>query len=199
MPHIDYYFVTVSPWAYLAGDRLERMAEAHGASVTYKPVDLGRVFAATGGLALKDRSEARKAYRLQELARAKAKTGLPLTVHPAHFPTNPAPSSYAIIAAQAAGGGDLGGLVQRIMAACWAEERDIAQDDVIRDCLVASGFEAGLVDSGMLTGAEVYEKNTEAAIGEGVFGSPFYIVDSGQKFWGQDRLDDLEMHLAGKL
>lgn len=198
MPHIDYYFVTVSPWAYLAGDRLEAMAGRHGASVTYKPVDMGKVFAATGGLALKDRSQARQEYRLQELARAKAKTGLPLNIHPAHFPANPAPSSYAIIAAQQVGG-DVGALVQGIMRACWAEEKNIAEDEVIRSCLEAAGFDPKLADSGLLTGATIYEQNTEEAIREGVFGSPFYVVDSGQKFWGQDRLEDLEAHLAGRL
>jgi len=198
MPHIDYYFVTVSPWAYLAGDRLEAMASRHGATVTYKPVDLGRVFAATGGLALKDRSQARQDYRLQELARAQTKTGLPLNIHPAHFPTNPAPSSYAIIAAQKAGG-DVGALTQSIMRACWAEEKNIAEDEVIRACLEGAGFDPALADSGLLTGATIYEENTEEAIREGVFGSPFYVVDSGQKFWGQDRLDDLEAHLAGRL
>lgn len=199
MPHIDYYFVTVSPWAYLAGERLEAMATRHGAGVSYKPVDLGRVFAATGGLALKDRSQARQEYRLQELERARVKTGLPLNLHPAHFPTNPAPSSYAIIAAQKAGGGDVGRLVQGILRACWAEEKNIAEDEVIRGCLEAAGFDAGLADSGLLTGATVYEQNTEDAIRAGVFGSPFYVVDSGQKFWGQDRLEDLEAHLAGRL
>ncbi|MGR3453263.1 DsbA family protein [Pseudooceanicola sp.] len=198
MPHIDYYFVTVSPWAYLAGERLEAMATQHGASVTYKPVDLGRVFAATGGLALKDRSQARQDYRLQELERARTKTGLPLNLHPAFFPTNPAPSSYAIIAAQKAGG-DVGRLVQGILRACWAEEKNIAEDDVIRGCLEQAGFDPGLADSGLLTGATIYEENTEEAIQAGVFGSPFYVVDSGQKFWGQDRLEDLEAHLAGRL
>ncbi|WP_375691588.1 2-hydroxychromene-2-carboxylate isomerase [Pseudooceanicola sp. LIPI14-2-Ac024] len=198
MAHIDYYFTTVSPWAYLAGDRLETMAARHGATVTYKPVDLGKVFSATGGLPLKQRSQARQDYRLQELARAQAKTGLPLTIHPAHFPTNPAPSSYAIIAAQKAGG-DTAALVQNVLRACWAEDRNIAEDEVIRDCLSAAGFDPGLADSGLLAGATTYEAYTEEAIQEGVFGSPFYVVDSGQKFWGQDRLDDLESHLAGRL
>ena len=33
----------------------------------------------------------------------------------------------------------------------------------------------------------------------GVFGVPFYIVDGSERFWGQDRLDDLDLHLSGKL
>lgn len=198
MAHIDYYFATISPWAYLAGNRLEEAAAKHGATITYKPVNLGRVFAATGGLPLNERPQARRDYRLQELKRTQAKTGLPLTIQPAFFPTNPAPSSYAVIAAQAAGG-DTGALVQSLLRACWAEDRDIAQDDVIRDCLTRTGFDPDLADSGLLAGAEAFEKNTEEAIARGVFGSPFYCVDSGQNFWGQDRADDLEAHLAGQI
>ena len=199
MAHIDYYFFTISPWAYLAGDRLERIAEAAGATVAYKPINPGAVFKAHGGLPLDQRPKSRQDYRLQELDRARTKTGLPLTTHPAHFPTNPAPSSFAIIAADKAGGGDLGKLVQNILRACWAEEKDIAEDAVIADCLEAAGFDRGLVTSGMLAGAETFERYTEEAVQKGVFGSPYYLVDSGQHFWGQDRLDDLEAHLAGKL
>ncbi|MEE3316394.1 MAG: 2-hydroxychromene-2-carboxylate isomerase, partial [Pseudomonadota bacterium] len=31
MPKIDYYFSTISPYTYLAGDQLEQIAEKHGA------------------------------------------------------------------------------------------------------------------------------------------------------------------------
>lgn len=198
MVQIDYYFATISTWAYLAGDRLERIAAKHGAQVTYKPVDINRVFAQTGGKPLAERGQARQDYRLQDLRRMQIKTGLPLVTRPAFFPTNPAPASYAIIAAQKAGG-DVGALVRAVLRACWAEDRNIAEDAVIRDCLAASGFDPALADSGLLTGAMVYEANTEEAIQNGVFGSPFYIVDGAEKFWGQDRLDDLDLFLSGKL
>lgn len=199
MAHIDYYFTTLSPFAYLAGTRLEDLAEKHGATITYKPLDIMALFARTGGTAPADRHPSRMAYRAQELPRAAKRLGMPLNLKPAHWPTNPAPSSYAIIAAQTAGGGDLGALVHGIMRACWAEERNIAEDDVVRGCLADAGFDPGLVDSGMLAGAETYAANLEQAVNAGVFGSPFYAVDSGQNFWGQDRLDDLDAHLAGNL
>ena len=199
MAHIDYYFSTVSPWAYLAGDRLEQMAARHGATVAYKPIDLGTLFPRTGGLALPDRHPSRQAYRLQELDRQSRKLGLPLNPRPAFWPVNGAPASYAIIAAQSAGGGDIGALAHGLMRALWAEERNIAEDDTIRDCLAATGFDPDLADKGLLTGADTYARNTEHAVLAGVFGSPFYVVDTGQMFWGQDRLDDLDLHLAGRL
>src|SRR6056297_336939 len=111
MAHIDYYFATISPSAYLAGMRMEAVAAKHGATIAYKPLDIMALFARTGGTPPAQRHVSRQAYRLQELRRQAARNGMPITPEPAHFPTNPAPSSYAIIAAQSAGGGDLGALV----------------------------------------------------------------------------------------
>ncbi|MFP4327004.1 MAG: DsbA family protein, partial [Paracoccaceae bacterium] len=99
----------------------------------------------------------------------------------------------------AEGGGDMGALVHGLLRACWAEERDIAEDAVIRDCLSDAGFDPGLADRGLLSGAETYAATLEDAVAKGVFGSPFYITDTDERFWGQDRLEDLDLHLAGKL
>jgi 2-hydroxychromene-2-carboxylate isomerase len=199
MPHIDYYFVAISPWTYLGGNRLEEIAEKHGATITYKPCDMNRVFKSTGGLPLAERAQARKDYRMQELKRWRARLGMPLVLEPAFFPTNPAPASYAIIAAQAAGGGDVGALVQGLLRACWAEEKDVADETVIRACLEKAGYDPDLANSGLLTGAMAYEANAEEAVLVGAFGAPFYLVDGSEKFWGQDRLDMLDLYLSGAL
>ena len=199
MAHIDYYFSTLSPFAYLAGTRLEEIAARLGASVTYKPLDIMALFPRTGGIAPAERHPIRNAYRAQDLPRQARRLGMDFNLKPAHWPTNAAPSSYAIIAAQNAGGGDLGGLVHGVLHAVWAEEKDIAEDSVVRDLLATHGYDPSLADSGLLTGAETYAANLEEAVAAGVFGAPFYVVDSGQTFWGQDRLEDLDLHLAGKL
>lgn len=196
MSHIDYYFSTLSPFTYLAGQRLEEIAAKHGASVKYKPLDIMALFARTGGVAPKDRHPNRMVYRAQELARMQKSTGMALNFKPAFWPTNAAPSAYAIIAAQEAGGGDLGLLTHSILRACWAEEKDIADEAVVQDCLEAAGFSRNLTMSGLLTGAETYARNLEEAVDAGVFGAPFYITADDQRFWGQDRLGDLDAHLS---
>jgi 2-hydroxychromene-2-carboxylate isomerase len=199
MAHVDYYFSPFSPFTYLAGPRFQAVAERHKTAVTYKPLDIVALFARTGGTAPADRHDSRKAYRMQELRRQAIVADLPLNPMPAHFPTNQAPASYAIIAAQAAGGGDLAGLVHAFGRACWAEEKDIADDAVIRDCLAGAGFDPSLADSGLLAGAETYGRNLEDAVSAGAFGAPFWITDQDQRFWGQDRIADLDAHLAGTL
>ena len=198
MTDIDFFFSTLSPYTYLAGNRLEEIAARHGVRITYKPLDIMGLFARTGGTPPKDRHPNRQAYRIEDLTRQAARAKMPLNVKPMFWPTNAAPSSYALIAAQSAGGGDLAGLLQAISRACWAEEKDIAQDDVIKTCLSDAGFVPGLADSGLLAGAETYAANLEQAVDRGVFGAPFYVTSDGAHFWGQDRLDDLDWHLAGQ-
>ncbi len=199
MPHIDCYITLLSPYVYLSGTRLDEIATRHGATVTFKPLDTGALFARTGGQALKDRHPNRQAYRLQELRRQSKKAGLPLNLQPAFFPTNGAPAAYAVIAAQKSGGGDIGALVRGFGRAIWAEEKNIAEDEVVRACLSQAGFDPDLADRGLMMAAEEYARNLEDAVARGVFGAPFYITDTDERFWGQDRLDDLALHLAGNL
>ncbi|AUH34893.1 2-hydroxychromene-2-carboxylate isomerase [Paracoccus tegillarcae] len=196
MAHIDYYLGTVSPWCYLAGDRLEQLAQKHGATITYKPVDLMQLFSRTGGVAPADRHPSRLALRGQELQRWSDHLDMKMNLKPAHFPVNMAPSSYAIIAAQEAGG-DVGALVQGFLRAVWAEERDISDDAVIAEVMTAAGFDPAIAENGLFVGAETYGRNLEQAVEAGAFGAPFYVVrETDQRFWGQDRLDFLDRHLA---
>lgn len=198
MPQIDYFFAPMSPFCYLAGSRLEQIAAKHRATVRYIPLNAPALFPRTGGQVLADRHESRKTYRMQELRRQAAKLGMPINLSPLFFPVNPAPASYAIIAAAKAGGGDLAGLVQAFPRAVWAEGRNIAEDEVVQDILAAHGFDPKIADKFMLDAAETYMANLEEAVARGVFGVPFYIVGD-ERFWGQDRLEDLDLHLSGKL
>ncbi len=195
MADIDYFVFPLSPFSYLAGYGLEDVAARQGAKITYKPVQLMRIFAETGTPPVAERHVSRQAYRLQDIARVARANGLPVNPKPRHFPTNPVPASAAIISAQADGDGDVGKLVHGFLRAVWAEERDIADGEVVRDVLVQSGFDPALADRGLLSAVETLERNTDEAIRRLVFGAPSYVVGE-EIFWGQDRLPHLEAHLA---
>ena len=92
----------------------------------------------------------------------------------------------------------MGALVHGLCRACWAEERNIAEDDVIADCLEAAGFERAIAANAMFTAAAPYERNLEDAVAAGAFGAPFYITDDDQRFWGQDRLEALDRALGAR-
>ena len=198
MPQIDYVFAAISPFVYLGGQRLEEVTTRHGSTIRYIPIDGPALFPRTGGQILADRHASRKAYRSQELKRWSARLNMPLNLQPAFFPVNPAPASYAIIAAAKVGGGDLGGLVHAFPRAVWAEGRNISDDDVVKDILAQNGFDPSIADKYVLMAAETYASNLEEAVSRGVFGVPSYVVGD-QIFWGQDRIDGLDLHLAGKI
>lgn len=197
MMQIDYVFATISPFCYLAGGRLEAIAARHGATVRYMPINAPALFPRMGGQVLAERHDSRKVYRLQELRRWSVRLGMKLDVASAYFPANPAPSSYAVIAAAKLGGGDLAGLVQAFPRAVWAEGRNIADEEVVREIVAAHGFDPKAVERGMFAAADTYGDNLEEAVARGVFGVPFYLVGD-ERFFGQDRLDDLDLFLAGK-
>lgn len=197
MPAVDVYFSTISPYTYLALPRFRALASAHRLDVVWKPLDIVALYGRTGGTPPGERHPSRQAYRLVDLARQAKRAGLAINLQPAFFPTNPAPASYAIIAAQKAGGGNMAALVEAVLSACWVEQKNIAEDVVIKAALETSGFDPSLADSGLFTGADIYGRNLEGAVQAGVFGAPSFVTEDGALFWGQDRLDDLADHLAG--
>ena len=199
MPKVlEYYFAPPSPYAYLGHARMVAMAKQHNAQVQILPCDFGKVFTVSGGLPLAKRAPQRQAYRLLELQRWSSFLGLPMNLQPKFFPVSGDAASQLIIATQLAHGTDVAlALSGAIMAAVWAEEKNIADSATL----------AGLANQLDLDGASLmksaatpsiqaeYERNTENAIAANIFGAPWYVVD-GEGFWGQDRLDFVERALA---
>ncbi|MDA7418236.1 2-hydroxychromene-2-carboxylate isomerase [Xenophilus arseniciresistens] len=195
---IDYFFAPHSPWTYLGHARLVAMAEAAGATVRLKPMDLNQVFPVSGGLPLAKRAPQRQAYRLVELARFARHLQLPLNLQPRFFPVDGNAAARLILAVEAAHGTPQAlAFAGRAMAAVWAQERDIADAAVLGGLLTEQGLPTtSLIDAAQ--GPEVqqrYEAFTQEAIASHVFGAPTYVVD-GEMFWGQDRLDFVERALS---
>jgi carboxymethylenebutenolidase len=194
---IDYFFAPQSPWTYLGHERFGRIAAAAGATIHVRPADLGRVFAVSGGLPLAKRPAQRQAYRLVELKRFSDHLGIPLNLHPAHFPVAGDPAARLVIAVERHDGTAAAmQLLGRVMAAVWAEERDIADPKTLAALLGEAGLPARRLDDAQSPEVqERYDRNTQDAIEVGVFGAPTYVID-GELFWGQDRLDFVERRLA---
>lgn len=194
---IDYYFAAQSPWAYLGHARFVAMAAQAGCAVRVLPADFGKVFAVSGGLPLGKRAPQRQAYRLVELRRFAEHLGLPMQVQPRYFPVAGDDASRLIIAVDMADGTAAAlRLTGAALAAVWAEQRDIADAEVLAALLQENGLTAERLAQSREPAAQArYDANTQSAIDGGVFGAPSYCVD-GEIFWGQDRLDFLQRRLA---
>jgi 2-hydroxychromene-2-carboxylate isomerase len=195
---VEYFFTPVSPFTYLGHERFLAIAGRHGVSIDVKPVDLGPVFAVSGGLPLKQRAPQRQAYRLVELGRWSKHLGLPLNLQPRHFPVPPALASKLILASLSQQGA-VGALklTGALLRAVWAEERNIAEADTLAAIASEQGFDAASLAERAAASdiGERYEALTQEAIDRQVFGAPTYIYRD-EPFWGQDRLDFLDRALA---
>lgn len=194
---IDYFLAPQSPWTYLGHERFVRIAREAAASVRVRPMDLGRIFPISGGLPLSRRAPQRQAYRLVELRRFSEHLGLPLNLQPKFFPVAGDPAARLIVAVERHDGADAALRISgAVLAAVWAQERDIASDSVLAQLLGECGLPAArLAQSAEPVIQQQYDAHTQAAIEANVFGAPTYAIE-GELFWGQDRLDFVQRKLS---
>lgn len=193
---IDYYFAPQSPWTYLGHARLAKIAEDAGAAIRVLPVDLGRVFPVSGGLPLSKRAPQRQSYRLLELKRFSEYLQIPMNVQPKYFPVSADDAARLIIAVDMHDGSTAAmRMTGAILAACWAEQRNIASEAVLTQLLVEQGLKTERIEQAHSQAVQQrYDADTQRAIDLGVFGAPSYVID-GEIFWGQDRLDFVQRKL----
>lgn len=193
---IDYFYTPISGYAYLGEPRLRDIASQTGATLRYRPVDITRVFAATETTPPFKQSDARLSYRREDLVRRAEAAGLAINPIPRHWPTD-ASLGCRLIAAAVIDGDDAGAISFALLAAVWAGERNIADPEQVAAVLKAAGLDAvRLLDRAAAPeAAAAVLANTEAAIAARVFGSPTYVLGN-ERFWGQDRLDDLAHRLT---
>jgi 2-hydroxychromene-2-carboxylate isomerase len=196
-PSVDYYFTPASPWTYLGHARFAQIARAAGAAIRVLPVDLGKVFPVSGGLPLAKRAPQRQAYRLVELERFSKHLGLPITLKPKFFPVAADAACRLIIAVNQHDGADAAmRMTCALLAAVWAEERNIADAGVLAELLAECGLSPQRMNDSLSPAAQqTFDDNTGQAIASEVFGAPSWVV-GGELFWGQDRLDFVERKLA---
>lgn len=197
MKTVEYFMIPSSPWTYLGHARLGEIAKQHGARIVMKPFDLGQVFPVSGGLPLPKRAPQRQAYRLQELARWRDHLGVALTIEPRFFPVAADLALKFLISVQQLHDEQTAfDVAQSVMAATWAEEKDISDPVTLSGIAGGHGLDADALLANTDKTEQTLAANTKEAIDTQVFGSPWYRVD-GENFWGQDRLDFVERRLAG--
>lgn len=187
---VDYYFVPQSPWAYLGHERFAALLRDTGAAVRVLPMDLGKIFPLSGGLPLQKRAPQRQAYRLLELRRFSEALDIPIHPEPRFFPVAGDPAARLITAVALHDGDEAAmRLTGAVLAAVWAQQRDIADDTTLAALLAESGLDAARLGQSRQPEVQArYDGQTQAAIELNVFGAPSYVID-GELFWGQDRLD----------
>lgn len=194
-PILQVFYGISSPWAYFGAQRAKAIAEEAGAKLVLRPI---RIIEANGGIPLRSRPDSRQNYHAVELDRWRKFLNIPLNLTPKFYPCRTVePAAQAVISVQKAGL-DAFAFSFAIQRGLWAEDRDIADLDTLREmALTTIGSEgAALVrDPQPDTIIAQWHDNLAEAERRGIFGTPTYVVGD-ELFWGQDRLDFVALALA---
>ena len=144
---IDYYFATISPWAFLGHDRFVDMAKDAGATIAVKPVNFGEIFPVSGGLPLSKRAPQRQAYRLVELKRWSEFLGVRMNIQPKFFPANGDLAACWILAADEAGPGRAIAVAGAVSKALWVAEQDIADPATLASLVRGLGLDVRALEA----------------------------------------------------
>jgi 2-hydroxychromene-2-carboxylate isomerase len=192
---IDFYFDFSSPYGYFASAKIDDIAARHGRAVTWRPILLGAVFKITGQQPLPT-IPLKGNYAKRDLERSARLFGLPFKL-PTKFPiasTAPSRAFYSVAAKDPALAAKL---ARALYSAYFADDRDISAPEVTADVAAKLGIDKDGISQALNDAAvkDRLRREVDAAIGLGVFGSPYIIVD-GEPFWGADRLEQVEKWLA---
>lgn len=187
---VEFFFDFGSPTTYLAWTQLPDICANAGATLVYRPMLLGGVFAATGNSSpVMIPSKGR--FMVQDLARFARRYRVPMKFNP-HFPINTLGLMRGAVAVQLHQPERFEAYVSAIFAAMWVDGLNMGDVSVVGQVLVGAGFDPQqiLAQSSEQDVKDVLKATTDEAVRRGAFGAPsMYVGD--ELFFGQDRLDFL--------
>ena len=193
---IEFWFDFSSPYSYIASEWIEALAARHGRTVRWKAMLLGVIFQAAE-LKSPVSHPIKREYTLHDFERSANFAGVPYD-QPEPFPiaTQNAARLFWWLADE-----------RPVSAAPWARHclrayftRNVNLADASQLKALAAEFgidgdEAEAVWTSPAAKARL-RRVCDDAIGHGVFGAPFFVVD-GEPFWGNDRRGQIERWLQG--
>ena len=188
MKHITFYLDFISPYAYLAFERLPEVMEGLSYSVSYKPVLIGALLKHHGQLGPAQVPPKREWTYRHALWLAHV-NGVEMAMPAAH-PYNPLP--HLRLALGTTADGDISRYVaETIFRHVWRGGADASDPARLADLTSVLQPERDAAEV-----RQQLKTNTDEAIAQGVFGVPALVVDQ-QMFWGFEGLAPLRAALDG--
>jgi len=185
---VEYWFEFASTYSYPATMRVERMAQAAGVPLLWRPFLLGPLFKQQGWTSSPfNQLPVKGRYMWRDLERICDGLGIPFR-RPSVFPRSGLLA--ARVACRFAEAPWLPSFVRAVYTANFAEDREIAEPMVIAELLSSAGQDAAAILEQAQTPEtkEALRRQTEQAGRHGIFGAPNLRVGD-ELFWGNDRLE----------
>jgi len=185
---MDFWYEFASTYSYPAAMRVQKLADAAGVALRWRPFLLGPIFGAQGwNDSPFNIYPAKGRYMWRDLARICEAEGLPLALPPFRFPQNGLKAARIALVL----GEKIGAFTRAVYSANFAEQKDISDDAVLSEILRKLDLnpEAAIATANTPENKTALKAQTDEAISLGIFGAPSFTVGN-ELFWGNDRLEE---------
>ena len=191
MKLLQFWFDPVSPYAYLAFERLPQALEGLSVAVDYQPLLFAGLLKHWGQKGPAE-IEPKRAWTYRDVAWRAHAQGTPLDL-PAQHPFNPLPLLRLCMACAGPGRTPNRRVVEAVFRHVWQG----GGDPLAPDRLAVLRAELAPIDDPESDSVKTRLRvNTEQAAARGIFGVPTVVVD-GRAFWGADAIPMLSQYLRG--
>ena len=193
---LDFYFEMGSPYAYVAAEKIDALAALYDFKVRWKPIFLGILFKQTGAAALTTAHPWKSSYFMHDFGRNARLNGVPY-VQPTKFPVATSAAARCVLALQQKDDTIAREFAKGCSRALFSQDQDISDLSVLAK--IAEGLSINGADLIAEQQSDAIKQAFTAAMKQAadaqVFGSPLFIFADGEKFWGSDRLGQVELHM----
>ena len=191
MKQLSFWFDPISPFAYLAFERLPQVLEGISVEVSYRPILFAGLLAHWGQKGPAE-TPPKRAWTFRHVHWLAQQHGIEMQT-PAQHPFNPLAHLRLLLACAPAGGTPNRRACEAVLRHVWlggADANDPQRMAALRDDL------APRIDPADESIKQALKDATADALARGIFGVPTVEVDA-RLFWGHDGLDMLAACLRG--
>lgn len=184
---ITFYFDFSSPYAYFASHKIDGIAADFGRDVVWKPFMVGAIFKESGNQPL-IHQPLKGDYCRQDWVRLGQYQGVPWVL-PEPFPIATLAAARAYYWLEQTAPDKARPFARACFLRYFGDGADITTPGAVAEVGAGLGIDAEALKAACADPAikQRLRSETEAALGAGVCGSPFFFID-GEPFWGSDRL-----------
>jgi 2-hydroxychromene-2-carboxylate isomerase len=186
--HLDFYFFIGSTYSYLAVSRASALAQAAGVSLRWRPFSLRTILREQDNSPFLGKPDKTR-YMWRDIERRAARAGIAFS-GPTPYPIDPE-SRAGHVATLAENEGWCEPFAREAFRTWFLDKLDPGNPEVLAGIVARLGQPADTLQrSESADVAARYVANTDAARALGIFGSPSFVHEDGELFWGDDRLEE---------
>ena len=192
MKHLDFWFDPISPFAYLAFERLPQALEGLSVEVSYRPILFAGLLKHWGQKGPAE-IEPKRAWTFRHVHWQAQQHGIAMRT-PAQHPFNPLGALRLLLACAPEGGTPNRRVCEAVLRHIWRDGAD-ANDPARMAALTQALAPRIAPDAAAIK--QALKDATAEALARGIFGVPTLELD-GRLFWGLDALPMLAACLRGE-